>query len=85
MMLDILLGAAAGVLLGWLQCRLLAVIIGLGGKPRLYLLPVKLLLWGGAMAPLALWSVPALLGFAAGATIAMLATGLRMHRRAKEV
>lgn len=85
MMLSVLLGAAGGILLGWLQCRFLAFIIGLRGKPRLYLLPVKLLLWGGAMALTALLSVPALLSFAAGAAAAMLGTGFYMHRRAKEV
>ncbi len=85
MALELLLGAAGGILFGWLQCRFLAYIIGFHGKPRLFLIPVKLILWIGAMALMALWSVAALLSFVAGATAAMLGTGLHIYRRAKEV
>ena len=69
---------------GWLQCRLLSIIIGRQGRVRYSLLPVKLFLWAGTMVLLAMWSVPVLICFVLGATGAMLASVPGMRRRAKE-
>lgn len=80
-----LLGFAVGVLFGLMQYRLMYGLLNLQGRRRYLRLFLKLALWGGAMALLALWSILVLMCFIAGATAAMLAAAIRMQRRGKEV
>ncbi len=78
------LGLLGGIAFGWFQCRFLAWIIGFHGKARPLFMMVKLLLWVSSMVLLALWSIPVLICFVAGATAAMLVCMIRMKRRTKE-
>ena len=78
------LGILGGIVFGWLQCRFLVRIIGSEGKARPLFLAAKLSLWAIIMVLLALWSVPVLICFVAGATAAMLVCLGRMRRGAKE-
>ncbi len=78
------LGLMGGIAFGWLQCRFLVWIINYQGKARPVFLMVKLLLWAACMVPLALWSIPVLICFVAGATAAMIASLFIIRRRSKE-
>jgi hypothetical protein len=78
------LGILGGIAFGWLQCRFLVWIIGYQGKTRPLFMMVKLLLWAACMVLLALWSIPLLICFVAGATAAMLISLFIMRRRSKE-
>ena len=84
MLIFFALGLLGGIAFGWLQCRFLVWIIRYEGKARPILMMAKLLLWAASMILLALWSVPVLICFVAGATAAMLVSMVRMKRRAKE-
>jgi len=78
------LGFLGGVAFGWLQYRLLVRSIGVKGKARPLWLVAKIFLWAISMVLLALWSIPVLICFVAGATAAMLVSLARMRRVAKE-
>ncbi len=85
MLISFFLGFAGGLVLGWLQSRILLGIVGSHGAKRYLLLLLKLALWGGSMTLLALWSIPVLLLFVLGATAGMLGMAIRTYRTQKGV
>ena len=80
----LILALAGGLAFGYLQGRLLIFFVKSKKRARYFVLPGKLILWGGAMILMALWSALALICFVIGATAAMMLVLFRMYRRAKE-
>ena len=83
MLILCILGLAGGALFGWVQYRFLSWIMG--HQKRYPLILAKLLLWGGSMILIALWSIPILICFVVGATAAMVGSIIQVHHREKEV
>jgi len=81
MVLHIFLGLISGLVLGFIQSRILYGVVHQNGVKRYLLLILKLGLWGLCMTLLALWSLAALISFVFSATAAMLVMASRMLRK----